>query len=89
MPRRSQLITKQGVFMVVALIGLAYEVSSSHFGPDSITPSPFDERLFPSLPVKIARAAGCSGVVQKPLDIEINRAELTARGMSLRERLDA
>ncbi|MDQ6987352.1 MAG: NADP-dependent malic enzyme [Mariprofundaceae bacterium] len=58
----------------------AYGCTFLSFGPEYILPKPFDPRLIEVVPTAVAKAAGDSGVAQKPIaDIDAYRQQLAAR----------
>ncbi|MFA7441303.1 MAG: NADP-dependent malic enzyme [Sphingomonadaceae bacterium] len=60
-------------------VAIAYGHNET-FGPEYIIPAPFDPRLIEWVPVAVARAAGETGVAQKPIeDFEVYTRQLRAR----------
>jgi malate dehydrogenase (oxaloacetate-decarboxylating)(NADP+) len=61
-------------------VAAAYGGRSQSFGRDYIIPAPFDPRLMEVVASAVAKAAGESGVAQKPIaDFEAYRQQLRAR----------
>src|SRR4051812_42092163 len=61
-------------------VAAAYGGRSQSFGRDYIIPAPFDPRLMEVVASAVAKAAGASGVAQRPIaDLDAYRQELRAR----------
>src|SRR5947209_4611620 len=61
-------------------VAAAYGGRSHSFGRDYIIPAPFDPRLMEVVASAVAKAAGSSGVAQRPIaDLDAYRQELRAR----------
>jgi malate dehydrogenase (oxaloacetate-decarboxylating)(NADP+) len=57
------------------------------FGPERIIPSAFDDRLFETVSLAVARAAISSGIARRPLDLGVYKNQLGLRHRALMEKV--